>query len=102
MHSGFARLATNIANLYHRTDDHRQAYRYHLLAVETFEKIGDQRALGLAYLNLGNALASIDDFQQADGMYEKAENVSRAIGLLDICRSGGIQPRMVTLSAWTL
>jgi tetratricopeptide (TPR) repeat protein len=81
---GFARLATNIANLYHRTDDHQQAYRYHLVAVETFEKIGDQRALGLAYLNLGNALAAIDDFQQADAMYGKAEIVSRTIGLLDM------------------
>jgi len=82
---GFARLATNIANLYHRTDDHMQAYRYHVLAVQTFEKIGDQRALGLAYLNLGNALASIDNFQQADEMYEKSENASRSIGLLDMC-----------------
>src|SRR5439155_11022268 len=83
--SGFARLCTNIANLYHRLDDHMQAYRYHLMAVETFNKIGDQQALAQSYLNLGNALASIDSFEKADEMYEKSEAVSLEVGMLDLC-----------------
>jgi len=83
--SGFARLCTNIANLYHRLDDHMQAYRYHLMAVETFAKIGDQQALAQSYLNLGNALASIDSFEKADEMYEKSAAAGHEIAMLDLC-----------------
>ena len=82
---GFARLCTNIANLYHRLDEHMRAYRYHLMAVETFARIGDRQALAQSYLNLGNALASIDSFEKADEMYEKSEAVSLDVGMLDLC-----------------
>jgi CHAT domain-containing protein/tetratricopeptide (TPR) repeat protein len=82
---GFARLCTNIGNIFHRTDDPMQAYRYHLMAAQTFEKVGDQRALGMAYMNLGNALADIDSFEKADEMYEKSEAVSRSVGMADLC-----------------
>jgi CHAT domain-containing protein len=82
---GVARLWTNIGNLYWRNDDPRQAYRYHLMAAQTFEKIGDQRALAMAYMNLGNVLADFDSFEKADELYEKCENVSNSIGMVDLC-----------------
>ncbi len=82
--SGLARLCTNVANLYDRLDDHAQSYRYHLMAVETFEKIGDQQALAQAYLNLGTTLTFLDSFENAEAMYEKCETVSRDMGMLDL------------------
>src|SRR5262245_4728334 len=83
--TGYARLCSNIANLYHRKDDHVESYRYHLRAVTTFEKIGDPQPLALAYLNLANALGNIDRFEQADEMYGKSETVSRRLGMHDLC-----------------
>jgi tetratricopeptide (TPR) repeat protein len=82
---GYARLCSNIANLHHRNDDHAQSYKYHLMAVETFEKIGDPHPLAMAYLNLANALGNIDNFEKADEMYQKSEAVSRSLSMLDLC-----------------
>ena len=74
---GFARLCNNVANLYDRLDQHAEAYRYHLAHSEIVKKIGDQEGLAKSYLNLGNSLASMDQFEKADQMYENSENLSR-------------------------
>ncbi len=83
--AGYARLCSNIANLHHRNDDHVQSYKYHLMAVETFERIGDPQPLAIAYLNLANALGNVENFEKADEMYEKSDAVSRSLGMLDLC-----------------
>jgi tetratricopeptide (TPR) repeat protein len=80
----FARLCSNIANLHHRLDEPLDAIRYNLVAVEIFGKLGDQQALAQAYMNSGNALTSADRLEQADEMYEKAENLSHELGLTEL------------------
>jgi tetratricopeptide (TPR) repeat protein len=87
--AGFARLCTNVANLYHRLDDHLKAYQYHSMAVETFERTGDKQALAQSYLNLGNALASIDQFQASDEMYERSQKLSMELGMTELWAQAG-------------
>ena len=40
-HFRYARLCTNIANLYNRLDQHKRSYDYYVAAAEIFEKAGD-------------------------------------------------------------
>src|SRR6266705_1576922 len=81
---GYARLCNNIANLYDRLDEHAQAYQYHLTHSEIIKKIGDQEGLAKSYLNLGNSLASMDQFEKADQMYENSENLSQQLGITEL------------------
>ena len=81
---GFARLCNNVANLYDRLNEHAQAFRYHLTHSEIVQKIGDQEGLAKSYLNLGNSLASMDQFEKADQMYENSENLSRQLGITEL------------------
>jgi tetratricopeptide (TPR) repeat protein len=81
---GCARLYTNIAILHGRLDEPAEAYRCHLKAIETFEKIGDRQALAQSYLNLGNLLASVDKFEESDEMYVRSEELGRELGLVDL------------------
>ena len=81
---GFARLCNNVANIYHRTDDHARSYEYHMKANGIFERLGDRQSLVHSYFNLGNALADLDQFERSDEMYEKAINLSGELGLKDL------------------
>lgn len=56
----------------------------HSQAVEAFEKAGDRQSSTQGYLNLANALASIDRFDEADCMYERVERTSLELGLTDL------------------
>ena len=81
---GFARLCTNVADLYARQDEHAEAYRYHQMALEVFEKIGDQQAIAQLALNLGMDLTFLDRFDESDEWLEKSEKLSAALGLHDL------------------
>ena len=81
---GYARLCNNIANLYDRLDEHAQAYQYHLTHSEIIKKIGDQEGLAISYLNLGNSLASMDQFEKADEMYKNSEDLSGQLGITEL------------------
>ena len=83
-HLGYAKLCTNVANVYHRLDDHHLAYEYHSQAVQAFEKSGDRQSIAQSYVNLGNALASIDRFTESDAKYHAAERIGLELGLTDL------------------
>lgn len=79
--AGFARLCVNVANLYHRLDQHQKSYDYYVTAAETFRNAGDRQAEAQVYLNLGNTLSQINRFEESDQMYQKSEDISRALAL---------------------
>ena len=81
---GFARLCTNVADLYARQDEHAEAYRYHQMALEVFERIGDQQAIAQLALNLGMDLTFLDRFEESDEWLEKSEQLSENLGLHDL------------------
>jgi len=81
---GLARLYNNVANIYHRMDDHIRAYESYLKSYETFREVGDSHAIALSSFNLGNALADIDQFEKSDEMYAQAIELSETLGLRDL------------------
>jgi tetratricopeptide (TPR) repeat protein len=81
---GLAKLYHNIANIYHRTDDHSRAHEYYFNAYTLFEKLGDKEAIAHSCFNLGNALGNIDQFEKSDEMYERAIHLSQDLGLTDL------------------
>jgi CHAT domain-containing protein/tetratricopeptide (TPR) repeat protein len=80
----FARICTNIGNVFHRLDDHVKAYRYYSMASEVFTKLDDQGALAQVCLNLGNALSNLDRFDESDKMYQRSEQLSEALGMVEL------------------
>ncbi len=81
---GFARLCNNVANLYDRLDAHERAYPYHLMHSEVVQKIGDQEGVAKSYHNLGICLAAMDQFEQADEMFQNCENLSQHLELMEL------------------
>jgi len=78
---GYARLCTNIANLYFRLDEHVRTYEYYIKALEVFESTGDRAAAAQVYANLGCTLSQIDRLEECDAMFERAEQASIELGL---------------------
>src|SRR5215831_16436114 len=78
---GYARLCTNVANLYSRLDQHKRSHGYYMDAVRVFQETGNRAALGQVYLNLGYVLYRLDDFEESDAMYERAEQAGRELQL---------------------
>jgi CHAT domain-containing protein/tetratricopeptide (TPR) repeat protein len=78
---GYARLCTNIANLYFRLDEHVRTYEYYVKALEVFESTGDRAAAAQVYANLGCTLSQIDRLEECDAMFERAEQASIELGL---------------------
>jgi tetratricopeptide (TPR) repeat protein len=81
---GLARLYNNVANIYHRMDDHVRAYESYLKSYEIFQEVGDSHAIALSSFNLGNALADIDQFEKSDEIYVQAIELSEKLGLTDL------------------
>jgi CHAT domain-containing protein/tetratricopeptide (TPR) repeat protein len=81
---GFARLCNNIANLYDRLGEHARACEYRRTHSELIKKIGDEEDLAKSYLNLGNSLAAMDQFEKADQMYADCENLSQKLGINEL------------------
>jgi len=78
---GYARLCTNIANLYFRLDEHVRTYEYYVKALDVFESTGDRAAAAQVYANLGCTLSQIDRLEECDAMFERAEQISIELGL---------------------
>jgi tetratricopeptide (TPR) repeat protein len=81
---GLARLYNNVANIYHRTDDHATAYGYYEKAYGIFQKLGDEDAIAVSTFNLSTSLADVDQFEKSDEMYAKAIELSERRGLTDL------------------
>jgi tetratricopeptide (TPR) repeat protein len=81
---GRARLFTNLGILHHRLDDHNQGVEYYVKAAGIFEQIGDKRALAQTYNNLANVLSMIDQFEQADELFERAAKLSDELELSEL------------------
>lgn len=81
---GYARLCTNIANLYFRLDQHVRTYEYYIKALEVFESAGDRAAAAQVYANLGCTLSQIDRLEECDAMFERAEQLSIELGLHEL------------------
>jgi CHAT domain-containing protein/tetratricopeptide (TPR) repeat protein len=82
--SGLARLYHNIANIYHRTDDHTRAYQYYLKAYQMFQALSDDRAIAHSCFNLGNVLGNLDRFEESDEMYARSIQLSQKLGMMDL------------------
>jgi CHAT domain-containing protein/tetratricopeptide (TPR) repeat protein len=80
----FAKICTNIGNVFHRLDDHVKAYKYYTTASEVFTRLDDQGAVAQVCLNLGNALSNLDRFDESDQMYQRSEQSSVALGLAEL------------------
>jgi CHAT domain-containing protein/tetratricopeptide (TPR) repeat protein len=81
---GYARLCTNIANLYQRLDQYQPACDYYNKALAIFESVGDQRSAALIYQNLGYPLGRLDRFEEAESMYERAEQLAGQLGMQEL------------------
>jgi len=81
---GYARLCTNIANLYFRLDEHVRTYEYYIKALDVFESTGDRAAAAQVYANLGCTLSQIDRLEECDAMFERAEQASIELGLREL------------------
>ena len=65
----------NRANIYHRQDRHREAFRlYHQASTHFFTK-GDQAATALCWYNEANTLVQLFDFSQAGKLYSQAREI---------------------------
>ena len=82
--TGLARLYHNIANIYHRSDDHTRAHEYYLRAYTMFQKLGDNAAIAHSCFNLGNALSQLDRLEESDGMYAQSIQLSHELGMTDL------------------
>ncbi len=80
----YARVCTNIGNIYHRLDQPNRSYDYYLTAAEIFQQLGERQAEAQVYLNLGNCLSQVYRFKQSDEMYERAERISGDLGLREL------------------
>jgi tetratricopeptide (TPR) repeat protein len=81
---GYARLCTNVANLHQRLDQYQLSCDYYAKALEVFESNGDQRSAVLIYQNLGYPLGRLDRFEEADAMYERAEQLAIQFGMHEL------------------
>jgi tetratricopeptide (TPR) repeat protein len=78
------RLATNLGAVYQRLDDHERAAQCHFEGAELFKRVGDERSLAQAYVNLGNTLCFLDRFVESEEMYANCEAISVKLGLEDL------------------
>jgi CHAT domain-containing protein len=78
---GYARLCTNVAILYFRTDQHKLSYEHYEMAAKVFEEAGDRQAAAQVYLNLANTLSWFDRFEESDSMYERTEEMAKELAL---------------------
>src|SRR5262245_41350239 len=78
---GYGRLCNGVANAYSRLDRHQRSHEYYTIAARVFEEIGDRAALAGVHINLGYVLYRLDQFEQSDAMYERAEELSRELQL---------------------
>jgi tetratricopeptide (TPR) repeat protein len=81
---GLARLYNNVANIYHRTDDHARAYEYYFKSYQIFQRLADPQAIAISSFNLGNALADLNQFGSSEEMYDDAIRLSQELGLKDL------------------
>ena len=78
---GYARLCTNVGNLYQRLDQHQRSYDQYMVAASVFEEAGDRPAAAQVYQNLGYTLSQFGRFEEADAMYERTEQMSSELQL---------------------
>src|SRR5688572_7374139 len=81
---GYARLCTNIANLHQRLDQYQLSCDYYAKALEVFESAGDRRSAAMIYQNLGYPLGRLDRFEEAEAMYERAEQLAGELGMPEL------------------
>lgn len=81
---GRARLFTNLGILHHRHGEHTKGADYWVMAADIFEKLGDKRALAQTYNNLANALSMVDQFEEADELYERAAKLSDELEMFEL------------------
>jgi CHAT domain-containing protein/tetratricopeptide (TPR) repeat protein len=80
----YAKICTNLGNVFHRLDDHAEAYRRYSIAADIFTKLGARQALAEVCMNMGNVLSSLDQFEESDRMYEASEKLSEQLGLAEL------------------
>lgn len=81
---GLAKVYTNIGNLNYRREQYRDALGYHSRARALFEQLKDWHALAMSCLNIANGLAFTDQFEEAEKMYQKTEELSAKLGMQNL------------------
>ena len=70
-----AKTEVNYANLLHRQDRHREAYKLYHRAGKFFESHGEVLAAAFSYYNEANTLVQFFDFTTATSLYNKARTI---------------------------
>src|SRR5687767_13156076 len=81
---GYARLCTNIGNIYQRLDQYQKSHEYYAASAQIFEAVGDKQAVAQVCHNVGYILGRLDRFDEADTMYERTEQMSRELGMREL------------------
>jgi tetratricopeptide (TPR) repeat protein len=81
---GLAKVYTNVGNLNCRREQYRDALMYHSKARALFEQLKDWHALAMSYLNVANSLAFTDQFDEADKVYNDAEELAAKLNMQNL------------------
>jgi tetratricopeptide (TPR) repeat protein/plasmid stabilization system protein ParE len=71
-----ARIGINFGNILHRLDRFSEARANYETAVDTLNKLGQQRDCAVAYLNLAVCYISLNDFAKAEEAYGRARSLA--------------------------
>ncbi len=70
-----AKTKVNLANVYHRRDRHRDAYRMYHQAAGHFSRKGNMLSAALCWYNEANTLTQLFKFDQARELYSRARDI---------------------------
>jgi tetratricopeptide (TPR) repeat protein len=70
-----AKTKVNLANVYHRRDRHRDAYRMYHQAAGHFSRKGDLLSAALCWYNEANTLTQLFKFDEAREFYNRARDI---------------------------
>ncbi|HEY2381539.1 MAG TPA: tetratricopeptide repeat protein [Terriglobia bacterium] len=81
---GLAKIYTNVGNINYRREQHREALRFHSKARGLFEQLKNWPAVAMSYLNIANGLSFTDQLDEAEAMYNSAEELSARFNMQEL------------------
>ncbi len=77
----YAKVLTNLGNLYHRLDENKKALRYYNRAYEVFRTLNHEYALAVVQLNRGNIYSNLNHLYEAARLYRQAASIYRSLNM---------------------
>ena len=84
-----ARLFINKGIVYARLNDHVKAAGAYSEARDLFQRLGDKEGIARSSLNLANVLSNIDQFDEADDLYEQCRKLSDELQIHELSTQAG-------------